>query len=131
MTARYMSAIQSAPSGPVLSMVGRNQLSLEARNSRLVFAGRATAAKAHAVGLEHHPMHQVVHRLADEQAGGELRAEEVVAIGCRAVGRGHVVGRAGVVEPGERAADRDRAGCRARGFAAGRAGRTYGLRLRS
>ena len=34
MTARYMSAIQSAPSGPVLSIVGRNQLSLEARNSR-------------------------------------------------------------------------------------------------
>ena len=74
MTARYMSAIQSAPSGPVLSIVGRNQLSLEARNSRPDLVRSATAAEAHAVGLEHHPMHQVVHRLADEQAGGELRA---------------------------------------------------------
>ena len=68
----------------------------------------ATAAEAHAVGLEHHPVDQVVHRLADEQAGGEPRAEEVVAVGRRAVGRGDVVGRAEVVEPGERPADRDR-----------------------
>ena len=95
MTARYISAIQSAPSGPVLSMVGRNQLSLEARNSRFSLARRAMAAKAHAFGLEHHPMHQVVHRLADEQASGELGAEEVVAIGRRAIGRRDVVGRAG------------------------------------
>ena len=38
-TARYMSAIQRAPSGPVLSIVGRNQLSLEARNSRFASSG--------------------------------------------------------------------------------------------
>ena len=50
-------------------------------------------------------MHQVVHRLADEQAGGEPGPEEVVAVGRRAVGRGDVVGHAQVVEPGERAAD--------------------------
>ena len=42
MTARYISAIQSAPSGPILSMVGRNQLSLEARNSLLASSGART-----------------------------------------------------------------------------------------
>ena len=94
MTARYMSATQRAPSGPVLSIVGRNQLSLEARNSRSASSGGRDGREGHAVGLEHHPMDQVVHRLADEQAGGEVRAEEVVAVGRRAVGRGDVVGRA-------------------------------------
>ena len=62
----------------------------------------AMAAEGRAVGLEHHPMHQVVDRLADEQASGELGSEEVVAIGRRAVGGGDAVGRVGVVEPGQR-----------------------------
>ena len=114
-TARYMSATQRAPSGPVLSIVGRNQLSVEARNSRARSLGTATAAEGQAVGLEHHPMDQVMDRLADEQAGVEPRAEQVVAIRRRAVGRRDVVGRARVVEPGERPADRDRGACRARG----------------
>ena len=36
MTSRYMSAMYSAPSGPVLSIVGRNQGSAEATNSLFV-----------------------------------------------------------------------------------------------
>ena len=53
------------------------------------------AAEGHAVGLEHHPVDQVVHRLADEEAAGEVRPEQVVAVRRRAVGRGDVVGGAG------------------------------------
>ena len=68
------------PSGPVLSIVGRDQLSLEARNSRLL-VGVATAGIGRALGFEDHPVHQVVHRLADEKAGGEIGTEEVVAVG--------------------------------------------------
>ena len=101
-----MSAIQRAPSGPVLSIVGRNALSLEARNSRSDFVRRPDAAEGHAVGLEHHPVDQVVHGLADEEAAGEARPEEVVAVRRRAVGRGDVVGGVGVVESVERPADR-------------------------
>ena len=70
MTARYMSAIQSAPSGPVLSIVGRNQLSLDARNSRSDSFGPRRRETSLPLGLEHDPMHQVVHRLADKKARG-------------------------------------------------------------
>ena len=42
--ARYMSATHSAPSGPVWIIVGRNQLSLDARNSRRLLVGGAAAA---------------------------------------------------------------------------------------
>ena len=92
---RYMSATQRAPSGPVLSIVGRNQLSLEARNSRSRLIWSATAAEGHAVRLEHHPVHHVMDRFADEQARVEPRAEQLVTIRRRAVGRRGVVGRAG------------------------------------
>ncbi len=109
MTARYMSAIQRAPSGPVLSMVGRNQLSLEARNSRPDSLGPRRPRKVTPSGSSTIRCTSVVDRLADEQARGEPGAEQFVAIGGRAVRRGGVVGRAGVVEPGERPADRDRA----------------------
>ena len=73
-------------------------------------------------------MHQVVHRLADEEAGGEIGAEEVVAVGGRAVGRGDAVRGVGHVEPGERPAGRDRPGCRARASAAGSGRASRGLR---
>src|SRR5208282_2039674 len=57
------------------------------------------------VRLQNHPVHQVMHRLADEQAGGKFGAEEVVTIRCRAVGRGHVASRGRVTEAGQNAAD--------------------------
>src|SRR5262249_61907026 len=47
----------------------------------------------------------VVHGFADDEARGEPGAEELVAIGSRAVARGDVVGRFRVIEPGDRAAD--------------------------
>ncbi len=80
-----MSAIQSAPSGPVLSIVGRNQLSLEAQELALGTGGGAMAAEAHPVGLEHHEMDKVVHRLADEQARRKLQSKQLVAVRGRAV----------------------------------------------
>ena len=51
-------------------------------------------------------MHQVVHRLADERVAREGRAEQIVAIDDRAVGRGEAVGGVQIVEAGERAAAR-------------------------
>src|SRR6201999_4461989 len=67
---------------------------------------------------EHHSMHQVVYRLADKQAGGEFGTEELVAIGRRAIGRGDMVGGAGVVKPCQRTADGKQPGvglkCRSR-----------------
>ena len=106
MTNRYMSAIQSAPSGPVLSMVGRNQLSARSQEFAAGLARTALAAKARAPGLEHDAVDQVVHRLADEHAGRKRRTEKVVAVGSRAVRRSDMVGHVQIVEPCKRAADR-------------------------
>ena len=84
--------------GPEPVVAGRQKLAV-------CIVRPAMAAEAHALGLEHHSMHQVVYRLTDKQAGGELGTEELVAIGRRAIGRGDMVGGAGVVKPGQCTAD--------------------------
>src|SRR5205823_5675410 len=54
---------------------------------------------------------EVVDRLADEQAPGEVRAEQLVAVDDRAASRGEPAGGAGVVEARQDAAHRvDRLG---------------------
>ena len=43
-------------------------------------------------------MNHILSRFADEDAGCEIRAEQVIAVRGRAVGRGQIVGRLGPVE---------------------------------
>ena len=66
---RYMSSTCRVPSGALTKLTGRNQVSVEATNS----APRVgpTGAEGHAVGLDGHPVDQVV---------GDLAEEEVAAI---------------------------------------------------
>ena len=112
--------------GPGLELRGTEPVVAGGQELAAGLVRPADAAIARAVGLQHHPVDQVVHRLADEQAGGVVRPEEVVAIRGGAVGRGHVVGRLGIVEPRQGPADRDAAGCRARASVSGRARRNRG-----
>src|SRR5262249_1310164 len=51
MTARYRAATHRAASGPTATVVGRNQLSLEARNSRSVSSAARTLRKVTPEGL--------------------------------------------------------------------------------
>ena len=65
-TARYMSAIHNPPSGPVRSDVGRNQLSLDAKNSDCCSSAGRRLVKRHALARQDFSMDQVMDRLADE-----------------------------------------------------------------
>ena len=64
----------------------------------VVQPGARLAGEADAVGFEHFAMDDVVHRVTDKHAGGEVRAEELVAIGGGAVAGGDVVELARIVE---------------------------------
>ena len=94
------------PVGPRLEHRRAERVVAGGQELAVRFVRRPDAAEGRAVGLEHHPVDQVVHGLADEEAAGEARPEEVVAVRRRAIGRGDVVGGAGVVESVERPADR-------------------------
>ena len=85
---------------------GRNQLSAEARNSLSFSSSARRLVNVESLGPHDLAMHQVVHRLADEGVARERRAEQIVAIDDRAVGRGEAIGGVQVVEAGERAAAR-------------------------
>ena len=99
-----MSATQRAPSGPVRSMVGRNQGSVEARNSRPDRRRPPGPGSVGPSGVKTIRRTRLWTGSLTKRVDAILRAEQVVAVGGRAVGRGHLVRRAGVVEPGERPA---------------------------
>ena len=114
-TKRYMSTTHSAPSGPVRTWTGRNQLSVEARNSEACSSSARWPAKVTPSGVEDLAVDQVVDRLADEGVAGVVRRRAGVAVDRRAARRGDAVGALGVVEPLERPADREEpVGCRRR-----------------
>ena len=109
MTARYMSATHSAPSGPVWMhrrpepVVGSRPGTPTVCSSAARRLVKVTPVRRHDLAVD-----EVVDRLADEGVAGERRAEQVVAVDDGAARRGEVVGRVGVVEARQRPADRDR-----------------------
>ena len=100
-----MSAIQSAPSGPVLSIVGRNQLSLEARNSRSDSLGPRWPRKVTPSGSSTTRCTRLCTGSLTKRLEANQRPEKLVAIGRRTVGRGDAARHVRVVEPRQRPAD--------------------------
>ena len=86
-----MSTIHRQPSGPVVACTGRNQLSVDARNSSFVVG--AMAFEGRAFRRQFQTMHNEVDRLADERVALEVVAEQIVAVDAQAARRGHVARR--------------------------------------
>ena len=90
------------PSGALTKLTGRNQVSVEATNS--AFGSARTGAEGHAVGLDGHPVDQVVGDLAEEELAAIRRRVGVAAVDGHAAG-GREVARADQLAARHRLAD--------------------------
>ena len=85
-----MSTMYKFPSGPVVKLQGRNQGSVEARNSRSLLLGGARSAESWPVGEDNVPVHQVPRHITGKQIPSIFFKERVTRVESASRGSGKV-----------------------------------------
>ena len=106
-TKRYISATHSAPSGPVRTLTGRDQLSVEARNSRSRSSSARRDVKVDPFGFRICRFDQIVNRLTHEGVPVVLFTQKLIPVNRRPTNGCKSIGPVGLVESFHRLAGRE------------------------